>query len=82
MTEHYEAMIIWARDQIIPHLDDLGIPDLRGFKANGWDALSKPYQDLMLSIFHDALEKEKYELSYQQTCSALYQAFQTKGWVK
>jgi hypothetical protein len=82
MTERYQAMIIWARDRIVPHLDTLSPPDLLQFQANGWDALAQPYKDLMMSVFRDALENKKYELSYNQTCNALYQAFQTKGWVK
>lgn len=81
MSERYEDMIIWARDQILSRLGDLDPPDISNFKAVGWDGLSQPYKDLMMGIFRDALEKENYELSYNQTCRALYQAFQAKGWM-
>jgi hypothetical protein len=81
MSERYQTMIVWARDQILPRLDSLEPPDLQRFQANGWDALAQQYKDLMMRISQDSLEKENYELSYTQTCNALYQAFQIKGWL-
>jgi len=81
MSERYQFMITWARDKILPQLDRLGLPDLDKFMAIGWDALPESYQYMMKRIFETALVEQNYELSYNQTCNALNQAFKIKGWV-